>query len=962
MNVKLSVLSTGVLFFIGQGISAQKVKKDTTSTQIDEVVVIGYGAKSVKKVTTSISRVKADDLTKVSASSADALLQGASTGLQVSPTSGAPGAGFNVRLRGVSSITSSNDPLYVVDGVPISSNSPSGNVAYGGQTGNLLSQLNLADVENVEILKDAAAAAIYGSRAANGVVLITTKKGKKGRISFNLNSTIGFQNPIKKFKTMKAGEYYRMLDLAEFNTTPGNGRNYWSITNGVWDPKSGQSISDFYKSDFGDNYLSQIYRKDQPLYELNASASGGNEMTSFYVGFSNFDQSGVVKGQEYSRQTFTLNLDQKLNDMFKLVSSVRLSNEKIDRINGDNNIYAPLTAAILEPPGQSIRNPDGTYNTSTWSFSNPLQNATDVKSLTKVFGVNTSLGLESKFSSKLSMVTRFNLERINYDEARLFPLDTYQGRGSNGQADYNGRLYNTFTAFNTLTYTEKLSDKFRFTLMGGLEYFNRKTTLTDIQAQNVPLGATSPDAGSQKTIASYYPSLGNRTFSYFSRLSLEIFNNLFVDATFRADSSSKLAYDNRTEYFPSVSAAYVISDNDWFKKDVISLLKLKAGWGELGNQSGLGNFETSAAAQTYAYGLLPAVNVNPLSGSGVSLANAALVWERTSQTDAGLEIGLFKNRVNVTYDFYYKKSKQLLVNATAALENGAENYKSNAAEMYNRGHEIGINATILKGENLGWNSQFNITFNKNEITKLLGDKPVPIDFGFATRIDVGQPSGAFFGLKAIGIYRSDAEVPQNLFNQGIRAGDVKYQDTNGDGVINSNDRVFIGKAQPDFFGNFRNTFRYKNFDLSANLIFVFGQDMYNSSLRFAGVSGNPLFGKLENQTNYWTPDNPNADLPRPVRGFAQSWNNQVSSRFIENASYIRLRELQLGYTLPKTMLDIGSMTLRFFIAADNLWTWTDYSGPEPEVNAFGQANVATGTDFFTQGMNRTIKFGINLNF
>ncbi|MDN3691891.1 SusC/RagA family TonB-linked outer membrane protein [Chryseobacterium tructae] len=958
MNVKLNVLSAGVLFFIGQGISAQKVKKDTASTQIDEVVVIGYGTKSVKKVTTSISRVKADDLTKVSASSADALLQGASTGLQVSPTSGAPGAGFNVRLRGVSSITSSNDPLYVVDGVPISSNSPSGNVAYGGQTGNLLSQLNLADVENIEILKDAAAAAIYGSRAANGVVLITTKKGKKGKINFNLNSSVGFQNPIKKFKTMKAGEYYKMLDLAEFNTTPNNGTTYWSTRNKVWDPKSGQSIGDFYKSDFGDNYLNQVYRRDQPIYELSTSASGGNEMTTFYLGFSNFDQSGIIKGQEYSRQTFTLNLDQKLNDMFKIVSSVRLSNEKNERINGDNNIYAPLTAAILEPPGQSIKYPNGTYNTDTWSFSNPLQNATDVKSLTKIFGVNTSLGLESKFSSKLSMVTRFNLERINYDESRLFPLDTYQGRGSNGQADYNGRLYNTFTAFNTLTYTEKLSDKFRFTLMGGLEYFNRKTTLTDIQTQNIPLGATSPDAGSIKTIASYYPSLGNRTFSYFSRLSLEIFNNLFVDATLRADSSSKLAYDNRTEYFPSVSAAYVISDNSWFKKDVVNLLKVKAGWGELGNQSGLGNFETSAAAQIYAYGLLPTFNVNPLYGSGTALANPNLVWERTAQTDAGLEIGLFKNRVNITYDFYHKRSKKLLVNSTAALENGVETYKSNEAEMYNRGHEIGINASILQGNNINWNSQFNITFNKNEVTKIA----VPIDFGFATRVEVGQPIGAFFGLKAIGIYRSDVEVPQNLFNQGIRAGDVKYQDTNGDGVINSNDRVFIGKAQPDFFGNFRNTFRYKNFDLSANLIFVFGQDMYNSSLRFAGVSGNPLFGKLENQTNYWTPDNPNADLPRPVRGFVQSWNNQISSRFIESASYIRLRELQLGYTLPKTMLDIGSMTLRFFIAADNLWTWTDYSGPEPEVNAFGQANVATGTDFFTQGMNRTIKFGVNLNF
>ncbi|MEF9479500.1 TonB-dependent receptor plug domain-containing protein [Chryseobacterium sp. 1B4] len=489
MNLKLNVLSIGAVFFIGQAVSAQTLKKDTASTKdIEGIVVVGYGTKSVKKVTTSVSRIKAEELTKVSAAGADALLQGAATGLQVSPTSGAPGAGFNVRLRGVSSISSSNDPLYVVDGIPVSSNSPTGTTGYGGQTVNLLSQLNLADVESIEVLKDAAAAAIYGSRAANGVVLITTKKGKKGRVNFNLNSVIGFQNPIKKFEKMKAGEYYRMLDIAEFNTNPSHGKNYWSLANGVWKPGSGQRIEDFYTSDFGDDYLKKIYRNNQPVYELSASASGGNERGNFYLGFSNFDQSGAIIGQEYNRQTFTLNLSQKLHEIFKVVSSVRISNETNRRINGDNDRYAPLTAAAAEAPGQNLWNPDGSYNTKTWLFSNPLQSATDIKSLTKTFGVNTSLGLESRFSSKFSMETRFNLERINYDESRLFPLDTYQGRGANGKADYNARLYNTFTVFNTLTYKGKVSAQFRYTLMGGLEYFNRKTTFTDIQTQSLPLG------------------------------------------------------------------------------------------------------------------------------------------------------------------------------------------------------------------------------------------------------------------------------------------------------------------------------------------------------------------------------------------------------------------------------------------------------------------------------------------
>lgn len=600
--------------------------------------------------------------------------------------------------------------------------------------------------------------------------------------------------------------------------------------------------------------------------------------------------------------------------------------------------------------------------TGTWLFSNPLQNALEVKNRAKTFGVNTSLGLESKFSKNLMMSTRFNLERINYDETRFFPSTSYQGSGAKGQSDYYGRLYNTFTVYNTLTYNNKIGDFLDYTILGGFEYFNRRVNSTDVITQNIPFGSSTPAAGSVKNTAYYYPSLGNRTFSYFSRLSLGLFNNLFIDATLRADSSSKLTYDNRTEIFPSVSAAYVISDAKWFKVKPISLFKIRAGWGELGNQSGLGNFETSSVASATQYGVVPSLNVG-------AIAAGALVWERTAQSDLGAELGFFNNRLKISYDYYNKESKNLFLSRTisgtngSAVGDGSSSVRSNAAELYNRGHEIGINADIFKSSNFGWNSQFNITFNKNEVTKLIGEPGIPIDFGFATRVAVGQPVGAFFALRSLGIYQSNSDVPTNLFNQGIRAGDVIYDDINGDGVINSLDRTFVGSAQPDFYGNFRNTFRYKSFDLSTNLIFTIGQEVFNNSMAFAGVSGNPYYGKFADQTGYWTVDNPSNTLPRPVFGAAQTWNNQRSDRFIEDGSYIRLREIQLGYTLSKNILGItGNTSIRFYVAADNLFTWSDYSGPEPEVNVFGQANVATGTDFFTQPLNKTIKFGFNINF
>ncbi|MEJ8597662.1 SusC/RagA family TonB-linked outer membrane protein [Riemerella anatipestifer] len=961
MNVKLRVLTAGAVFFIGaQSVVAQKAKKDTIK-EIEEVVMVGYGKKSTKKVTSSITNVKADEVVKVSASGPDALLQGATTGLQVSPTSGAPGAAFNVRMRGFSSITSSNEPLYVVDGFPISSNESGGNTSYGGQKSSLLSQLNMNDVEDIQILKDASAAAIYGSRAANGVVLITTKQGKKGKTSFSLNSSVGFQNPIQRYETMSAGRYYQYLDDAMFNSRPALGRNYFSRTDGVWDPNSGVSVEDFYKSNFGDNYLDGVYRKNQPIYELSASASGGNANTRYYVGFSNFDQEGVIVGQAYNRKSFTVNLDQRLNDMFKLNTSVRLSNETNDRVNGDNNIYAPLTAAILEPAGQSFFNQDGSWNSSTWLFSNPRQNGELVKNISKTFGVNASLGLESKFSDKLSMDTKFNIESINFKEDRLFPVNTYQGRGSGGYAFHNAQNFNTFTAINYMTYSDKLSDQFKYTLMAGFEYFDRTVTDAQIETQNLPPGATSP-IGPKRTIAEYIPYNGNRTFSYFSRLSLEVFNRLFIDATLRNDSSSKLAYNKRSETFPAFSAAYVLSDSNWFKNDIVSLLKLKAGWGKLGNQSGLRDFETQPAATGYFYGTEGALNI-------VRLANPNLKWEITTQSDLGIDLGFFKNRLNITYNYYHKLSTDLLLNRTLPGVNPFTVVKDNIGEMVNKGHELGINISPIRSSNFRWDSQFNITWNKNEVTRLVefNGTSTPIDYGFITRVDVGQPLGSFYGLKAIGIYRSNDDVPQALRDQGISAGDVIYEDINGDGTINAADRQFIGNAQPDFFGNFRNTIKIKNFDISSNIIFVWGQDMYNSSLRFAGVTGNPYFGKFANQTDYWTVDNPNASLPRPLLNvnpvaFAASYNNQPSSRFIEDASYIRLRELQVGYTFTPQVLNMGKTTLRVYLAADNLWTYTKYSGPEPEVNSFGQANVATGTDFFTQGMNKVYKFGINVNF
>lgn len=923
---------------------------------LEEVVVIGFGEQTRKSLTSSVAKVDADEIRSIATPTISGALQGTANGLQVTQNSGVPGGAFSVRVRGSSSINGSNEPLYVVDGVPILSGSVGSN-AVGGQANDVISNLNFSDVESIQVLKDASSAAIYGARGANGVVLITTKKGKAGALKTEVNSYVGFQEEINRYEVFTAGQFYQFGDIAFEDAfgAPGLLSTGAILGTNILDQQGFDTLEELYASDFGDNYVDAIYRPGSAVVrQTDATISGGSDRARFYANFSDFNQEGVIIGQDFKRRSLSFNANFQASDDLSLEASTSITESENSRINGDNNIYGALTTAVLEVPGNDLFNEDGTYNTSPFTFSNPLQNAAVDQNDTETLRMFSTLGLRYAINDNINIYSKASLERLDFNEKIFTPATTRRGLPSNGNVFVGLDQISRWNVTNTVNLNKDLGD-FKLTGLLGFSFEGTNQTLTDVEGSQIPAGFTYPVSAATPTTASNYVT-ENKLFSYFGRVGLSYLDKLFLEGTMRADASSVFGADNAIGYFPAVSGAYILSDEDFFKNSVLTSTKLRASWGQTGNQSGLGNFGSRFLAGTTAYAGRPGTAITQLGAPDLS-------WETTTQVDFGVDLTFF-NRIDVTYDYYVKETDDLLLSRPLRNSSGFTSVAANVGSMENTGHELAVNARIFTGK-FKWSSQVQLAWNDNEITQLQTDaagENIPIDRGFATRLAVGQPIGAFFALEADGLYQEGDDIPQSLVDRGIMPGDVKYIDQNEDGRIDANDRVFVGNPNPALIGNFRNTFKWKGFDLSANLQFEHDKDLFNNSLAFGGASGSFIFNKFASQLDYWTPENTDTDIPRPRFGGQQSYNNQDSDRFIEDASYVRLKEVVLGYTLTPQILGNDDISLRIFVGGDNLWTETDYSGLDPEVNTFGNDNASRGTDFFTQGLNKVYKVGVNLQF
>ncbi|WP_224491483.1 SusC/RagA family TonB-linked outer membrane protein [Robertkochia flava] len=926
---------------------------------LEEVVVVGFGEKTRKQLTTSISSVEVDDVKSIATPTVSGALQGSVTGLQVSQNSGTPGAGFSVRVRGASTINGSNEPLYVVDGVPLLTGDLGGG-GFGGQTNDALATLNFADVESIEVLKDASATAIYGSQAANGVVLITTKRGKAGKLNVEINSYVGSQDAIKRWDVAPLGEALQYADIA-WDAAIGAPEGFGAFSQGFilgynYLENTGLgSLEELYQYDVEETYVDAIYRNSAIVKSTDVSLSGGTDKARFFLQVADYQQEGAIKNQYFGRKSARLNADFQASESVRLDAGFTVTESRVSRVNGDNNIYSGLTTSLLEWQGYPLRDEFGNLTRDNFLFSNPLQNVLEENSDEITLRILANTGLNIDITDNLSFNTKFSLERLDFRQDRFFPATTAQGAAANGDAFAYINLYTNYVNNTTFNYNTNFGD-WELNALAGFSFQGTDTNQSTLNTQNFPSGFDQTANGSDVIQADNF-NTERKIFSYLSRVGLSWKDKFFLEGSIRADASSVFGKGNQIGYFPAASAAYIISDDSWFENPVFTNLKVRASWGQTGNQTGLGNFASR--------GLIGAVNVAGIPGTSITqLENPNLKWEVTTQTNFGTDIQLFKF-LDLSYDFYIKETDDLLLARSLRNSSGFLTVTDNVGAIENIGHEIGITARILSSDAFSWTSQLNLSFNENEVTRLVRDANgefLPLDTGFASRTAVGQPLGSFFGLVYDGIYLEGDEIPAPLQARGVSVGDVRYIDTNGDGNITPDDRQFIGNPNPGLIGNFRNSFRFAGFDLSGNFQFEFDRQIYNNSLGFAGPGSNTVFGFLSyGIDDYWTPDNPDATQPRPRTGGLQAYNSEDSSQYIEDADYVRLKEVVLGYTFTPTLWDTQT-SIRVYAGGDNLITITDYSGLDPEVNTFGASNVSRGTDFFTQGLNKVYKFGVNIKF
>ncbi len=905
---------------------------------LNEVVVSGYTQTKKDARTSAISSIKADDIKQIAASGFNEQIQGQSAGLIVSTTSGTPGSNVFVRLRGTTSINAGNDPLYIVDGVPINSK-PLQSIAIGGQTINPLSDLNPADVETIEILKDANATAVYGARGANGVILITTKRGRnssKTRVS--LNAEYGFAKAAKLWDLATGPDHAQILNEAWINDgkDPALVPYRSKASGGLGTPEEQQTY----------DRQSLIFRT-AALQNYNVSVSGGDDRTNFYISGEYVSQEAIVKTQDFNRFAFRVNLDHKINKRFTVGTSNTLAHTDRSLSRTANSPKGILQASVHTATLLPIYKDDGSYakygifDNAVALIENNNHNAIGLRSINNVYAkwnILENLSFKSSISADLN----------NYHEKRYFNTELADGQ-PNGNATDATTKEQTITAEQLLNYVATFDKKHFVAAFLGNSLQKTTWERESIEASGFPSDQFERISSAAVTSGSSNGS-SNGLISYFGGANYSFDNKYSVDANLRADASSRFGKSNRWGYFPSLGASWKISEESFVKGKIPFLndLKLKTSLGWTGNQniddfaslglwSGGGNYDGS-----------PGITHNQLS-------NPDLKWETTRQWNIGFEASLLKNKIDIELNYYNKYTYDLLLDIPIPAKTGFSSTIQNVGEMSNKGVELEITSRNVDNKIWSWTTSFNLSHNKNLIEKL------PISFSQYSRdwvrLEEGYPMYSFW------LYKQLYVDPQT--------GNAVYDDSRTkDGKITTDDRQIVGDAWPDFTGGLRNTFNYKNIDLALFFYFSVGNDVFNMNRFFqehGGVRGTN-WSLLKSQMDRWQQPGDITDVPKAsttTNADGSKNNDFQSSRFLEDGSFLRLRSLSVGYTFPKKLIAKAGITqLRVYANATNLWTLTGYSGADPEGNtAADQTNgTVQGLDFAIPPQPRQIVFGFNLVF
>jgi TonB-linked SusC/RagA family outer membrane protein len=959
------------------------LKQNAKSLNEVVVVEVGYGKVKRADLTGAVGSVNIKDLQKAPVASFDAALAGRVAGVQVESTDGQPGDGLNITIRGANSITGVNTPLYVIDGFPIENFDTN--------------SINPLDIESIDILKDASATAIYGSRGANGVIIINTKRGRTGAPVVSYNGYYGFQDVTSRMNLMNPYQFVQLQN--EINPTAAAALYF----------TNGQTL-DSYKNVQGTDFQNLLYRI-APYQNHFVSITGGTDKTHYTISGSYFDQNGVIVASGYQRMQGRVTLDQQVNDKFKVGVDINYSDSKqygtIPRTQTStttgNDVqynllydvwtYRPVSGS--EAGNSELLNdlldPDlagGDYRINPLSSAENEYNAT--------FGNTTVLNGYLEYSItkdlKLRITGGANLRKsrnqiFNNSLTRSGSPLTIQGQANGFNGSINYSQINDFSDDNLLTYTKAFDSNNQLTLLGVYSLVDDGTQSYGFTNNHVPnenLGVSG--LGSGLNVSTNSATSENTLESFTTRANYSLYNKYLFTGTFRADGSSKFAPNHKWGYFPSAAFAWKLGEENFIKKfQTISSAKLRASYGLTGNNrvsdfAYLTQINSTGASSYYPYG-------NTLTQGFVPtvLGNPNLKWETTSTIDAGLELGLFKDRISLEVDVYKKHTYNLLLNAPLPTSLGYSSNTVNIGQTQNEGLEITLNTINVQNKNFQWNSNFNISFNQNRILALNtgSDNLLTVPPGFTDNFKipayiakVGAPIAQFYGYVFDGIYQySDFDklpngtyvLKSNLAKTGgllgttpRQPGDPKYKDINGDGVINDADQTAIGTPYPIFTGGFNNDFTYKGFDLNVFLQFSYGNDVLDANRIFL-EGGKPVtFGLNQYATyaNRWTPTNPSNTLFR----VNANGTRVFSSQYIEDASFIRLKTVSLGYTIPaKTIQKFGIKSLRLYSSAQNLYTLTKYKGPDPEVSTKGYG-LTPNFDFSPYPRALTLIFGLNASF
>jgi len=912
---------------------------------LDEVVIVGYGTQKKELVTSAIGSFKVKDEDVRQVASPTRLLEGRIAGVNVSVGSGNLASGERISVRGFSSISAGNNPLYVIDGVPI--NTANMSLYDFGETYSPLAALNHANIESIEVLKDAASAAIYGSRASNGVILITTKSGKNGVNNIRVDLSTGFSEFPNRSKVKIANSD---LHVQQFN----QGQHNYNVQYGLAPGDVNYKIP--ISNPFGDmpdtDWVGLVLQKGY-FKNLNTTFSGGTPHTNYYLGFGYTDQEGIFKNNSIEKYNVTAKLSHRFNNWLELGANNVGNFIRNNQIPGANAGTTIIGRTIGQRPFDRPFKPNGDYyvgGTDELVYHNPAQILNEQVAYVDNFRYLGTFYGNITLTENLSFKSSFNADiGYTYDYTYFNEHHPY-GTGVGRFLDYN-RLIQSYLYENTVNYQKKF-DRLEVTGLVGHSFQNQQIRNTGVDARGFPtpslvtISVASEIFGASGAMSEYALE------SYFGRGTVAFDDKYMMTATLRADGSSKFHRDNRWGYFPSISFGWNVSKEE-FMGDNNQDIKIRASYGKTGNQEGIGS---------YAYQALMSGGQNYGNESGISVSsfgNEDLTWEKADQYDFGFDISLFGRKLDLSFDVYYKKTTDLLYSMPIHATTGMTSITSNIGSMENRGVEFSASTDFNLGS-VKWNTNFNIAHNKNKILSLIDNDNLPISIGDNRALQVGRDIGSFYLFQMEGLYQYDGEVPQPQFDLGVRAGDVRWTDLDGNGIINDNDRVVIGSSNPKFSGGWNNKFNYKNLQLDVLTTFMYGNNVYNQSKPSALARIGYRTAQLEEYVvNQWTGPGSTNVYPRAIAG--ETFNTRNSTRFLEDGSFIRLRAVTLGYHLPSFKVKNFSVNnIRIYGQVDNLFLWTKYSGWDPEVSKNLDPRFF-GTDWFNTPQPRTYNLGVNIN-